>query len=132
MVATAGRSPSLREIALSIILVASAVCLVAGLLVAGQFLLTSIGDEAASGVDYVLGFVFGVFLYGPTLIWAAWPVAFPAIMVVGIALAFARHTIRIDHSRLVRNRTLRIGRIVLLAYAVALAVSWAVWLLGAR
>ncbi|WP_156434374.1 hypothetical protein [Mycobacterium sp. IS-1590] len=107
---------------------AAAACLVAGLLTAGRFVV----NGAASGGEYVLGFVFGLSLYGPALIWAAWPVAVPGIAVVGVALAFAGRRSRIVQSRLTQNRGVRIAKAILLVYAAVLVVSWLVWLLGAR
>ncbi|KUI42422.1 hypothetical protein AU197_15105 [Mycobacterium sp. IS-1590] len=89
-------------------------------------------NGAASGGEYVLGFVFGLSLYGPALIWAAWPVAVPGIAVVGVALAFAGRRSRIVQSRLTQNRGVRIAKAILLVYAAVLVVSWLVWLLGAR
>lgn len=132
MVATTERSPSFREIALSVVLVTAAVCLVAGVLVAGRFVLTGIDDGSASGGEYALGFVFGLILYGPALIWAAWPVTFPAIVVLGVALAFAGRRIRFENSRWAGNRAVRTGKVILLAYAAVLVVSWLVWLFGGQ
>jgi hypothetical protein len=110
-------------------LAAAAVCLVAGLGVAIRFVVTAAGDPTTSGGEYVLGAIMGLILYGPALLWAAWPIAFPAIAAIGVGAAFFRRRYRPGGENLA---VLRIARVLLFGYAAVLVVMWFVWLLGAR
>jgi hypothetical protein len=122
------RWPSFGRFVASIFLVASAACLLAGLVLAGWLAIAGSGDSHTP-IGYFLT-SFGIFLfYGPLLVLDGWPISVPVIVGLGVLLAYLRRRPTSAPRRFATAR--RVGLIVLIGYGILLAAAWTVIVLGA-
>lgn len=122
------RWPSFGRVVVSLFVMASAVCLLASVVLAFGLAVSHI-DTHTSPIEAILA-SFGVFVFhGPYLVLAGWPISVPVIVVLGALLAYLRRRPGSASGRFAVPR--RVGFVVLVSYGLLLTAAWTVLMLGA-
>lgn len=128
MTAPLRRRPSVRQIALSTLLVLAMVCLIAGVVMAISFA-ANVDDPTVSTGEWTTMVILSMLLYGPMMVITGWPITIPVTLLLGPLLAHLRLRYRRDRKPPAAARTVLI---VLLGYAGVTVLTWAVLLFAAR
>jgi hypothetical protein len=124
------RVPPARRIASSVVLVAVTGFLLAGVVMAVAFVVATGKDDAGSLGERILLAALGLTYYGPVLLLGFWPVGLPIVAALGCGLAFVPRQPRCLRTHPGVLRAVRVGRAILIGYAVVLAATWLVLVLG--
>jgi hypothetical protein len=84
--------PSLRRVLWSIVLVAVACCVIAGIAVSIGFILSNESSEPVPKGEYVRLFVVDITFWGPMYLLIVWWATIPAIIGLGVLAACVRRT----------------------------------------
>lgn len=123
------RRPSARQSAVSILQVLACVCLVAGVVMAVGMVVGAADDPNVTAGERLIAVVMALSVYGPGMVLVGWPISIPVVLVVGLLLAYLRLRYQRDRKPPAAARTVLI---VLVGYAGAIVLTWAVLLFAAR
>lgn len=123
---------TVRQVVQSILMVLAVVCLIAGVAMAAEFVVTEAGDPAGSVGEALIAVVMGLLVYGPMMVVTGWPASVPVVVVAGLLVGYLWPRYQRRREPSTPGVTARVAGVILLGYGGLVCLAFLALLLHPR